>query len=214
MGTPWGEVVPSVIAGISLAVATVSGWFAKHSSDKATDIDTRSLYVSRAVAEIETSRRHAERTPRFTAELRAWDDSGSRDLRLNVWLESNEPLATLRVVVREARNNDGPIGFKRGLVGVPNDLPPDLEAEGILPAWSTDTLSPIADWPQRLAPGNAAIFLMQTRQYAIMSAGTSGVRFKILAEADRDGDTWELPLPVDIGPAASEIIAAASTANP
>jgi|HubBroStandDraft_4_1064222.scaffolds.fasta_scaffold74282_1 hypothetical protein len=48
---------------------------------------------------------------------------GSRDPRLNVWLESTEALSRLRVVVREARNNDGPIGFKRGMDGVPNEVP-------------------------------------------------------------------------------------------
>jgi hypothetical protein len=209
VGIPWAEIVPDVIAGVSLAVASGATWFAKRSGDKAADIDAGSLEVSRSVAAIEASRRHAERTPRLTGELGAWG-TGSSDLRLNVWLESTEALARLRVVVREARNNDGPIGFKRGLAGIPNDLPPDLELEGILPAWSTDSLSPIADWPRRLAPGNAAVFIMQTRQLAAMGAGTPGVRFKALAWPDDDGQPWELPLPVSIGEGAAEIIGRAS----
>jgi hypothetical protein len=43
-------------------------------------------------------------------------------------------------VVQEARNMDCPIGFARGQNGVSNELPPALEAEGILPAWKSDTL--------------------------------------------------------------------------
>jgi hypothetical protein len=57
------------------------------------------------------------------------------------------------------------------------------------------------------------VFLMQARQWAVMSAGNSCVRFKVLAWGDSHGEQWELPLPARIGADASDIIAQASTAN-
>jgi hypothetical protein len=117
-------------------------------------------------------------------------------------------------VVREARNNDGPIGFKRGQNGVPNELPADLGAEGIRPAWTTDSLSPIAEWfdphsGNELAPGDSAVWLMELRTLHDMSTGVDGVRFKALAwlVGELDGHPWELPLPVDISEAAKATIA-------
>jgi hypothetical protein len=96
-------------------------------------------------------------------------------------------------VVQEARNMDCPIGFARGQNGVSNELPPALEAEGILPAWKSDTLHPVADWTERMAPGTAAFWLMEQRRTAVTSAGANGVRFKALAWAERDDQCWELP---------------------
>jgi len=93
---------------------------------------------------------------------------------------------------------DCPLGFKRGQNGVTYELPPILEAEGIRPAWKTDTLHPLADWNERMAPGTPALWLMQLRSSADMSAGAAGVRFKALAWAERDDRRWELPLPVSI----------------
>ena len=117
-------------------------------------------------------------------------------------------------MVREARNNDGPIGFKRGQNGVPNELPADLGAEGIRPAWTTDSLSPIAEWfdphsGNELAPGDSAVWLMELRTLHDMSTGVDGVRFKALAwlVGELDGHPWELPLPVDISEAAKATIA-------
>jgi hypothetical protein len=52
-------------------------------------------------------------------------------------------------VVQEARNMDCPIGFARGQNGVSNELPPALEAEGILPAWKSDTLGASLAWAER-----------------------------------------------------------------
>jgi hypothetical protein len=106
--------------------------------------------------------------------------------------------------------------FKRGQDGVPNELPTDLGAEGIRPAWSTDTLSPIAEWfdpysGNELAPGDSAVWLMELRNLHDMSAGVDGVRFKALAwlTDGLDGKPWELPLPVDISEAAKATITGA-----
>jgi len=212
-GIPWAQLVPDVIGAGGVLVAGVAVWKAGQAATQSNAVAARALTVneglaiieaqglaaSQAVAAIEGGRRHTERTPRFSADLAMWG-TGMTDLRLNVWLDSTEAVSRLRVVVREARNNDGPIGFKRGLRGVPNELPRDLELEGILPAWSTDSLSPIAEWPDRLAPGNAAVFLMQLRQWSEMSDGSAGIRFKVLAwpDSEPDGESWELPLPVGI----------------
>jgi hypothetical protein len=92
-------------------------------NEKLAAIKVQGLAASQAVAAIEGSLRHAERMPRFPAKLASWG-TGSTDFRLNVWLDSTEAVSRMRVVVREARNNDGPIGFKRSLRGVPNELPP------------------------------------------------------------------------------------------
>jgi hypothetical protein len=96
---------------------------------------------------------------------------------------------------------DSPVGFKPGQLGVQTwteDEPDSFEANGILPAWQTDTMRPIADWTTRMAPGTAAVWLMQFRSSAAMSAGADGVRFKALAWAERDDQVWELPLPVTV----------------
>jgi hypothetical protein len=102
----------------------------------------------------------------------------------------------MRVVVQEARNMDSPLGFKRRQNGVANELPAMSDAEGIRPAWQTDTLHPLADWNERMAPGTPALWLMRLRRTADTSAGADGVRFKALAWAERDDQRWELPLPV------------------
>jgi hypothetical protein len=81
-----------------------------------------------------------------------------------------------------------------------------LEAEGIRPAWQTDTLGPLAKWDERMAPGTSALWLMELRRTADMSAGADGVRFKALAWAERDDQSWELPLPVAITDNASALI--------
>lgn len=81
---------------------------------------------------------------------------------------------------------DCPLGFMRGQNGVANELPPLLEAEGIRPAWQNDTLHPLADWTERMAPGTPPLWLMELRRTASTSAGADGVRFKALAWAERD----------------------------
>jgi hypothetical protein len=129
--------------------------------------------------------------------LESWA-AGQDGFGLSVWLESSEPLAKVRVVVAEARNMDCPVGFARGQNGVANELPPALEAEGILPAWSTDTLHPLADWTDRMAPGTSAFWMMEQRRTVKNSAGARGVRFKALAWAEGDAQCWELPLPVAV----------------
>jgi hypothetical protein len=93
---------------------------------------------------------------------------------------------------------------------VANELPPALEAEGILPAWGTDTLRPLADWTDRMAPGTSAFWMMEQRRTVRSSAGARGVRFKALAWAERDNQRWELPLPVSVTDAAGERLDAAA----
>ena len=167
---------------------------------------SKAIGVSKTVAGIEQDRRHAERVPRLSARLECWA-TGQDGFALSVWLETPEPLARIRVVVQEARNMDSPVGFKRGQAGVANELPPVLAAEGILPAWQTDSLHPLAESQERMAPGTAAVWIMQLRSTAGMSAGTDGVRFKALAWAERDEQVWELPLPVTITDNAINVIA-------
>jgi hypothetical protein len=101
---------------------------------------------------------------------------------------------------------DCPLGFMRGQNGVANELPPLLEAEGIRPAWQNDTLHPLADWTERMAPGTPALWLMELRRTASTSAGADGVRFKALAWAERDEQSWELPLPVSVTDKARALI--------
>jgi hypothetical protein len=135
--------------------------------------------------------------PRLSARLETWGN-GQNGFVLSVWLESPEPLAKIRVVLQEARNMDCPLGFTRGQIGVADELPPMLEAEGIRPAWQTDTLHPVADWTDRMAPGTPALWAIELRRTANASAGADGVRFKALAWAECDDQQWELPLPVSI----------------
>jgi hypothetical protein len=157
------------------------------------------------VAAIEQDRRNAERVPRLSARLQTWG-TGQNGFALSVWLESSEPVARIEVVVQEARNMDCPLGFKPGQNGLANELPPMLEAEGLRPAWQTDTLRPLAKWDERMAPGTSALWLMELRRTVDMSPGADGVRFKALAWAERDDQSWELPLPVSITDNAGALI--------
>ena len=195
MGTPWGEIIPDGIGAFGVAVAGVATWFSQQAS-------RRSLDVSEQAAAIEQDRRRAERVPVLSARLECWGPGSNNSFGLSVWLESSEPLAKIRVVTREARNMDCPVGFAVGQNGVKTELPRALDAEGILPAWTSDTVRPAADWLDRMAPGTAAYWLMELRDHAKISAGSAGVRFKALAWAERDDQQWELPLPVAITDAA------------
>lgn len=190
MGTHWGEIIPDGIGAFGVLVAGAAAWLSQRAS-------SRSIDVSQTMAAIESDRRSTERVPRLSARLESWGDRQSGFV-LSVWLESPEPLAKIRVVVQEARNRDCPLGFTRGQIGVADELPPMLEAEGIRPAWQTEILHPVADWTDRMAPGTPALWPMELRRTANASAGRDGVRFKALAWAERDDQQWELPLPVSI----------------
>lgn len=198
VGTAWGEIVPDGIGAFGVAVAAAAALLSQRTSSKSVD-------VSQTMAAIERDRRNAERVPRLSARLESWG-LGQAGFALSVWLESPEPLATIRVVVQEARNMDCPIGFNRQQYGVASELPPALEAEGILPAWKADTLHPSADWTERMAPGTPATWQMELRRTATTSAGADGVRFKALAWAERDKQRWELPLPVSMTDAARDLL--------
>jgi hypothetical protein len=190
VSTPWGEIVPDGIGAFGVVVAADAAWLSQRAS-------SRSVEVTETMAAIEKDRRASERVPRLSARLENWG-TGQDGFALSVWLESPEPLARIRVVVQEARNMDCPLGFKRGQYGVANELPLMLDAEGVRPAWQTDTLHPLADWNDRMAPGTAALWLTQLRSTANMSAGADGARFKALAWAERDDQCWELPLPLTV----------------
>jgi hypothetical protein len=157
------------------------------------------------MAAIERERHHAERVPRLSARLESWG-IGQSGFVLSAWLESPEPLSAIRVVVQEARNMDCPIGFNRQQYGVDTELPPALEAEGILPAWKSDTVHPLANWTERMAPGTPATWHMELRRSAKTSAGAYGVRFKALAWAERDEQRWELPLQVSMTDNARDLL--------
>jgi len=190
VSTLWAEIIPDTVGAFGVLVAAAAALLSQRAS-------ARSNAVSRDMAAIEADRRRTERVPRLSAQLDSWGE-GSTGFRLSVWLESPEPLARLRVVIREARNLDCPLGFSVGQDGVANELPPDLDLEGILPAWKNDTARPIAGCADRIAPGNAAIWMMETRRDARTSAGAGGIRLKVLAWAERDDEHWELPLPVTL----------------
>jgi len=202
LGTPWGEFIPDGIGACGVVVAAAAAWLSQRASSRPID-------VSETVAAIEQDRRNTERVPQLSARLESW---GTRQdgFVLSVWLESPEPLARIRVVVQEARNMDCPLGFKRGQNGVANELPPMLEAEGIRPAWQTDTLHPLAAWNERIASGTPALWLMQLRRTADLSSGADGVRFRAMARAERDDRRWELPLPVSITDNARALISGAA----
>jgi hypothetical protein len=202
--SPWTAPI-TVTAVIAAAGVLVAGWGVLVAARAA----GKSMATSAALAAIEQERRKAERTPRLSARLALWGP-GSTDLVLAVWLDSTEPLSRLRVVIREARNLDCPVGFKRGQEGVANELPSDLAVEGIRPAWSTDVLAPIAEWRARLAPGDAAVWAMALRPQAqdVGGGGADLVRFKVLTwpDGDSSGPGWELPVPVTITPRATVMI--------
>ena len=98
--------------GVGVVMAGVAAWKAGQATKQSNAIADRALTVneklaaikaqglaaSQAVAAIEGSLRHAERMPRFTAELALWG-TGSTDFRLNVWLDSTEAVSRMRVVV-------------------------------------------------------------------------------------------------------------------
>lgn len=198
MGTPWGEIVPDGIGAFGVVVAAGAVWLSQRAS-------SRSVDVTETMAAIERDRRNAERVPGLSARLET-RGTGQSSFGLSVWLESPEPLARIRVVVQEARNMDSPLGFTRGQNGVASELPPNLEAEGILPAWQTDTLHPLAERNERMSPGTPAHWMMELRRTADTSAGADGVRFKALAWAERDDQSWELPLPASITDRACALI--------
>jgi hypothetical protein len=170
MGTPWGEIVPDGIGAFGVVVAACAAWLSQRAS-------SRSIDVSEAVTAIERDRRNTERLPKLSARLDSWG-TGQTSFGLSVWLESPEPLSKIRVIVQEARNMDCPLGFARGQNGVANELSPMLDAEGIRPAWQNDTLHPLADSTERMAPGGSALWMMELRRMAGTSAGADGVRFK------------------------------------
>jgi len=199
--THWAVILADAGAVAGVLVAGAAARFAQLSNRK-------SITVASTMAAVEVDRRSAERVPRLSARLESWGN-GSDNLLLSVWLETSEALARIRVVVQEARNMDGPIGFRPGQIGVGHELPwpPEQdELEGVLPAWRPDTLRPVADWEKRMPPGTAAVWGMDLRRTADMAGGCSAIRLKALCWADRDSETWEVAVPVTISDRAKELI--------
>lgn len=197
----WATITGDAVAILAFLVAAVAWWTSWRTGQ-------RSVTATEALAAIEAGRRHAERVPRLSARVECWGAGTERDFTIAVWLESAEALARLRVLLMEARNNDGPLGFRKGQAGVPDGLPwaPELdELNGVLPAWRGDSLMPVADWPgERLAPGAAALWGLQLRRNAEMGGGSAAVRVKALCTAG-DGEQWEVTVPVTFSDRAREL---------
>lgn len=198
----WAAILGDAGVAVGIFVAAVAARFAYKTSK-------RSVEVTETMAAIEAERRHAERIPQLTGHIQSWGNGLGGDLLLSVWLESPEALARLRIVIQEGSNMDGPIGFKRGQHGVRPQLPwppEEDDANGIFQAWRADSLGPLADWPDRIAPGTAATWQMQVRRTASQSGGRQAIRLKALCWAERDGQTWEVPVSVTFSDLAREII--------
>jgi hypothetical protein len=171
------------------------------------NLRARPLGAGGSMAKVETDRRRVKRAPKLSATLESCGDDAEAGFVLAVWLESSRAVGGLRVLVREAQNNGGPLGFVRGQNGVTNDWPADLAVDGILPAWQSDALVPVAEWRQSLAPGDAAVWTMRLRRNCRLSAGIVAVRFKARAwPKDPAAKLWELPLPVLVTDRAREFI--------
>ena len=199
VGAPWGEIFPDAIGAFGVVVAASAAWLSQR-------VSSRSVSVSKTVAAIEQDRRNNERVPRLSARL---ETSGSRTERVRA--------QRLARILRASG-----LDQSRSARGPQHGLPARVQAraerrgqrassdarggKGSAPAWQTDTLHPLAQWDERMAPGTSALWLMELRRTADISAGSDGVRFKALARAERDNQSWELPLPVSITDNASALI--------
>ena len=202
MSTHWAAILADAGVGVGVAAASTAAWFAQKTS-------RRSVTVTETMAALEIERRHAERIPRLAGRMQAWGNGLGGDLLFSVWLETPEALRRLRIVVQEASNMDGPVGFKPQQNGVRNDLPwpPEQDAaEGIFQAWRADSLRPVADWPDRMAPGTSATWQMQIRRTADQAGGCAAVRLKALCWADRDDEVWEVPATATFSDRAADLI--------
>jgi hypothetical protein len=112
MSTRWAVILADAGAAAGVIVAFGAARFAQLSNRKP-------IKVTSTMAAVEVDRRHAERVPRLAGRLERWGNSGET-LQLPVWLESSEALPRSRVVVQEARNMDGPVGFRPWRNGVGN----------------------------------------------------------------------------------------------
>lgn len=102
------------------------------------------------MAAIELDRRRTEQVPRLSARLESWTTQGGFGLSV---------AGVFRAALQDQSRSPGglqpglPARATRGQNGVGHELPPSLEAEGNPPAWRNDTLRPLADWTERMAPG-------------------------------------------------------------
>jgi hypothetical protein len=204
VSTHWGVITADIVAIVGIIVAAVAAWLAKRS-------DSRSIAMSKTMAGIEQDRRTAERVPRLTARLECWG-AGSNDFALAVWLETSEPLNRIKIMIQEARNMDGPIGFKPGQDGVETWPGEQYLTEGFLPCWQSDSLRPVAQREALMTPGTSAVWCMQLRSTAEMSGGAEAVRLAAMCWSARDWQAWQVPVPVTISDQARSLITAASKA--
>jgi hypothetical protein len=121
---------------------------------------------------------------------------GVPSFRLDVWLSTPEPLASLRVIIEEARGGDCPLGFTAGQTGV--EQHPDQDA--LPPGWRNDVLRHEARW-DALMPGSAATWQMAIRNQA-QEPGTSADPGKVRLRAEcrpvSGGEPWRVHVPVTI----------------
>jgi hypothetical protein len=148
----------------------------------------------------------ARRTPRLSAEI-IFDQY----LKLVVWLDSGEELASLRLMLTEACDYDCPVGFRVGAEGVPAFE--SMDEKSLRPGgwWDTAgshwavTVRPYADVPKRLSPGHGVTFGLENRANASQSSTSEGIRLKARCRAE-DGARWEVPVPVLVRPEAADRI--------
>ncbi len=132
------------------------------------------------------------RTPVLRGEVSS-TGSGVATFHLDVWLSTPEPLASLRVIIEEARAHDCPLGFTPGQTGV--EQYPDQDA--LPPGWRNDPLRPEARRAERLLPGRAATWQMALRQRDRgIDADPSKVRLRAECIAALGGEPWLVEVPV------------------
>jgi hypothetical protein len=135
------------------------------------------------------------RAPVLRAEL-ASIGQGVPNFRLDVWLSTPEPLASIRVIIEEARGGDCPVGFTAGQTGV--EQHPDQDA--LPPGWRNDVLRHEACW-DALLPGAAATWQMALREHGPGKAGEadpSKIRLRAECTAASGGEPWRVHVPVTL----------------
>jgi hypothetical protein len=168
--------------------------------------DERRLAATENLLVLMRAQEQARRTPRLSAEV-----TYDQYLRLVVWLDSGEELASLRLILTEARDYDCPVGFRVGAQGVPAFESMDEQSLRLGGWWDAGgshwavVVRPYADAPERLSPGQAVVFGLEKRANASQSSTSRAIRLTVRCRAD-DGTQWEVPVPVPVRPEAADII--------
>ena len=163
------------------------------------------LAATENLLDLMRAQEQARRTPRLSAEI-IFDQY----LKLHVWLDSGEELASLRLILTEAVTYDCPVGFRVGAKGVPGFE--SMDEKSLLPGWWDTgsacwavTVRPYADAPERRSPGQAVVFGLGKRANASQSSTSNPIRLVVRCRAD-DGAQWEVPVPVAVRQEAADAI--------